>query len=124
MGPDRANEGNVISPFDNAARDASHAVIQFAKLVVATDDTPTSPVPSPLTGTSPITLNIPGNAVAIILVHDATTVTSTITFNGGSGTFGLVANQTVTLPCAGETFTTLAINPGAGVSLYFAFELI
>jgi hypothetical protein len=121
---DRANEGNVISPFSNLPIDGSHAKIQVANSVLAEDATPTTPVTSPVTGTSPVTLNIPENAVSVHLIHDATAVTSTVTFNGQGGTFGLVANQTVNLPCAGVAFQTLAVNPGAGVSLYFAFELV
>jgi hypothetical protein len=124
MTPDRANENNYVSPFSNLPRDGSHTAIQSANSLLAEDATPTTPVTSPVTGTSPVTLNIPENAVSVHLVHDATAVTSTVTFNGQGGTFGLVANQTVNLPCAGEAFQTLAINPGAGVSIYFAFELV
>ena len=124
MEPDRANEGNIISPFGSLPIDDNHKQINVANSVLAEDATPTTPVTSPVTGTSPVTLNIPENAVSIHLVHDATAVTSTVTFNGLGGTFGLVANQTINLPCAGETFTALAINPGAGVSLYFAFEIV
>ena len=122
---DRANEGNVISPFSNLSRDGSHTAMQFANSVLAEDATPTTPVTSPVSGTAPVTLNIPDNAAAIILVHDATSQTSTVTFNGQGGTFGMVASQVVTLPCAGEAFTTLAITPGAsGTYIYFAFELV
>jgi hypothetical protein len=124
MEPDRANEGNIISPFGSLPIDDNHKQINVANSVLAEDATPTTPVTSPVTGTSPVTLNIPENAVSIHLVHDATAVTSTVTFNGLGGTFGLVANQTINLPCAGEAFTALAINPGAGVSLYFAFEIV
>jgi len=122
---DRANEGNVISPFDNAPRDGSHTALPYALSVVAKDATPTSPVTSPVSGTGATTLNIPSNAVRVWLVHDATSQTSTFTFNGQSGTFGLVANQIVTLPCAGTSFTTLTVTPGAsGTYIYFAFELV
>jgi len=122
---DRANEGEVISPFSNLPRDGSHTGIQVANSVIAEDATPTTPVTSPLNGTGATTLNIPENATRIWLVHDATSQTSTVTFNGQGGTFGLVANQIVTLPCAGEAFTTLAITPGAsGTYIYFAFELV
>ena len=121
---DRTNEGNVVSPFGSLPIDDNHKQINVANSVLAQDATPTTPVTSPVTGTSPVTLNIPENAISIHLVHDATAVTSTVTFNGQGGTFGLVANQTVNLPCAGVAFQTLAVNPGAGVSLYFAFELV
>lgn len=125
MNPDRANEGNVISPFSNAPRDASHTALPFANSVLAKDATPTTPVTSPVSGTAPVTLNIPSNAVRVWLVHDATSQTSTVTFNGQGGTFGLVANQVIPLPCAGQAFQTLAITPGAvGTNIYFAFELV
>jgi hypothetical protein len=125
MEPDRANEGNVVSPFSNLPRDGSHTPMQVANSVIAEDATPTTPVTSPVTGTSPVTLNIPENATAIYLVHDATSQTSTFTFNGQGGTFGLVASQTQTLPCAGEAFQTIVITPGAsGTYIYFAFELV
>src|ERR1700677_5013409 len=113
MESDRANEGNVISPFGSLPIDDNHKQINVANSVQAEDNTPTTPVTSPVSGTGATTLQIPENATAIHLVHDATSQTSTITFNGQSGTFGLVANQAVTLPCAGEAFTTLAITPGA-----------
>ena len=125
MDPDRANEGNVISPFSNLPRDGSHGAIQVANSVIAEDATPTTPVTSPVNGTSPVTLQIPSNATAIHLVHDATSQTSTVTFNGQGGTYGLVANQTDILPCAGEAFQTIVITPGAsGTYIYFAFELV
>jgi len=122
---DRANEGNVISPFSNLPIDGSHAKIQVANSVLAEDATPTTPVTSPISGTAATTLNIPENATAIHLVHDATSQTSTFTFNGQGGTYGLVANQIDVLPCAGEAFTTLTVTPGAsGTYIYFAFELV
>jgi hypothetical protein len=122
---DRANENNYVSPFSNAPRDGSHAVLPFANSVLAEDATPTTPVTSPVNGTAPVTLNIPSDAVRVWLVHDATSQTSTVTFNGQGGTFGLVANQVVPLPCAGEAFQTIVVTPGAsGTYIYFAFELV
>lgn len=121
---DRANEGNVISPFNNLPRDGSHNAIQVANSVIA-EDAAATPVTSPVSGTGATTLNIPENATKVWLVHDATSQTSTVTFNGQGGTFGLVANQVVCLPCASEAFQTLAITPGAsGTYIYFAFELV
>lgn len=122
---DRANEGNVISPFGSLPIDDNHKQINVANSVIAEDATPTTPVTSPISGTAATTLNIPENATAIHLVHDATSQTSTFTFNGQSGTYGLVANQVDVLPCAGEAFTTLTVTPGAsGTYIYFAFELV
>jgi hypothetical protein len=124
MPPSRANSSNVISPFGSAPIDDNHKQLDFAKSVLAEDSTGT-PVTSPITGTSPITLNIPEDAVAVILVHDATAQASTMTFNGQPGTFGIFGSQVLTIPCASPAFKTLAINPGsASTNIYFAFELI
>lgn len=124
MPTSRTNEGDVVSPFGSAPIDANRKELFYAKEVITTDASNT-PVTSPVTGTSAVTLNIPENAVAVLLSHDSTAQVSTVTFNGGSGEFGLVANQTATIPCAGESFTTLAITPGAlTTNVYFAFELI
>ena len=122
---DRANEGNVISPFGSLPIDDNHKQINVANSVIAEDATPTTPVTSPVSGTGATTLNIPTNATKVWLVHDATSQTSTVTFNGQGGTFGLVANQVVCLPCAGEAFQTIVVTPGASETyIYFAFELV
>lgn len=120
----RLTAGTPITPFGSAPIDANHKVLIFANSVLAEDGS-TLPVTSPVTGASAVTLNIPENAVQLVLVHDATAQTSTVTFNGQGGTFGLVANQIVKLPCAGSAFKTVAITPGATTTnIYFAFELV
>lgn len=119
----RANAGIGDQQFGSAPIDANRKELPYAKQVLAEDASGT-PVTSPATGASPITLNIPENAVEVTFVHDATTTASTMTFNGLSGTFGLVANQVVTLPCADVNFKTIVVTPGTGVSVYFAFSLV
>lgn len=119
----RANAGIGDQQFGAAPIDANRKELPYAKQVLAEDASGT-PVTSPLTGTSPITLNIPENAVEMTFVHDATVGASTMTFNGQSGTFGLVANQWITLPCADVNFKTITVTPGSGVSVYFAFSLV
>lgn len=120
----RASAGIGDQMFGSAPIDANRKELPYAKQVLAEDATPTTPVTSPLTGTSPITLNIPENAVEVTFVHDATVGASTMTFNGAGGTFGLVANQWITLPCADVNFKTITVTPGSGVSVYFAFSLV
>lgn len=119
----RSNAGIGDQPFGSAPIDANRKELPYATSVLAEDATAT-PVTSPLTGTSPIVLNIPENAVEVTFMHDATTGAATMTFNGQAGTFGLVANQFVTLPCAGVNFKTITVTPGSGVSVYFAFSLV
>lgn len=119
----RANAGIGDQQFGSAPIDANRKELPFAASVLA-EDASSTPVTSPLTGTSPITLNIPENAVEVTFVHDATVGASTMTFNGQGGTFGLVASQDVTLPCASAAFKTITVTPGSGVSIYFAFHLV
>lgn len=118
----REQSVNGPTPFGNLPMDASRKGIPYAKSVMASD---AADITSPLTGTSAVTLQIPDNAVAVIISHDSSASVSTITFNGQPGAFGISTNQHVTIPCAGESFETIGINPGsATTNVYFAFELI
>ncbi len=120
----RLTAGNVLSPFGSAPIDANRKVLIFTNSVVA-EDASSTPVTSPVTGTAPVTLIIPENAVNVVLSHDSTSQQSTVSFNGGSGSFGLSANQIVKLGCAGQAYKTIAITPGATTTnIYFAFELV
>lgn len=121
----RLTAGNVISRFGSAPIDADRkGLIAFTNSALA-EDASATPVTSPVTGTSAVTLNIPENAVNIVLAHDASSQQSTVTFNGQGGSFGLVANQVVKIGCAGAGFNTIAITPGATTTnIYFAFELV
>lgn len=111
----------LASPFGNAPLDASRRTLDYAKGVVTADASGTT---SPVTGTTPVTLNIPTNAVDMILAHDSSSTVSTVSFNGTAGEFGLVANSVVTFDCTGENFNTVTITPGESTNVYFAFEEI
>lgn len=111
----------LASPFGNAPLDASRRTLSYAKSVVTVDASGTT---SPVTGATPVTLNIPVNAVNVTLAHDAGTAVSTVVFNGGAGSFGMIPNSSFSFDCAGQQFNTITITAGASTNVYFAFEEI
>jgi hypothetical protein len=120
---ERSTEPNYVPRFGSLPLDSNHREIQAASTVLAEDATPTTPVTSPVTGATPVVLNIPENAVKVTFSHDATATVSTLSFNGQPGSFGLGANSVIKFGCAGINFNTITVTAGASTNLYFAFEL-